>query len=959
MKIKVNIITILIIASLILSSCGTAQNERIPAGEKPTEGPIYEEGVVYTFENDGPGSLRQTVREAQPGDTITFDADMFPVNNPSVILISNSGPITLNQGNLTIDASNAGVILEGQDGSETGIVIESDDNTLYGLKFVNFSESGLVIKNAAANNTIGGDPSMGSAPYGQGNCFIKNGTGLMIQEGASHNLVTGNFIGVEADGTAAGNPNGGVVIQNAAQANVIGPNNIIANTDDFAIMIDGSEQNIVTRNSIYNYGSEPVVLVNGGNRENLTEFKQESVAINCSLGYVKAEIYPSPLATMEVFSGDEHGPKVYEGSMELNIQPDDHGEESHTPFIFNKETSFSGDYVYFTGFVEDGGSTTFSGALSCGMDSSDANAYLDTPRTVWFDTFDTDEKAQKWMTEFPTDAIGGRIADGHFVMDSPDEDWRMAKLVDPAISYLEEAFVSGSQAVFLTFRYTGDSGFRFQASVHPQDEPSNLYEIGTMFDEGAQVLIQAPGEAPPFVDLQGDLEIIPDTDYQYLMGIDDSNQKAIIAIWEKGSPDKALEWRGDIDSALLNQPWNFAAFGYSQTQISLDDIQILAFGDKILPNGIQPIACTEDEAGCAVIAAGHPIKIGMGGPLSGNYAIFGVDIANGAQIAIENHKSVSGFKFELSAKDDDASAQGAVNAANEMVADPSIVAVVGHVFSGSTLAAIPIYEEAMIPMISPSAPMPDLTTLASKVFNRIAYTDATQAAYAAKMLFETLHVKKLAVLHDGSSYGQGVAESVKADFEALGGTVYDYGAITSGKTDYSEALSSIADFNPDAVYFGGYAEDQIVMANQWDQAGLEGVIMFGSDGTFGDMFINQTGENGEGAYAVSLIPPDSTEKEAFDQLHRDQIGSEPGSISPFTWAAYDSGNLLAGKISEVAILGNDGNLYIPRTKLVDAVRATWDFKGLTCVITCDEFGECNASGPQFYVVKDGEWVPVE
>ncbi len=113
---------------------------------------------------------------------------------------------------------------------------------------------------------------------------------------------------------------------------------------------------------------------------------------------------------------------------------------------------------------------------------------------------------------------------------------------------------------------------------------------------------------------------------------------------------------------------------------------------------------------------------------------------------------------------------------------------------------------------------------------------------------------------------------VQSDFEALGGTVVAFEAITPGEVDYSAPLSSIAGTAPDAVYFGGYAAEQIVMANQWKQAGLEGVVMFGCDGTFGSEFIEKTGANGEGAYAVSLVPPDSAEKQAFDQIHRDAIG---------------------------------------------------------------------------------------
>jgi len=371
-----------------------------------------------------------------------------------------------------------------------------------------------------------------------------------------------------------------------------------------------------------------------------------------------------------------------------------------------------------------------------------------------------------------------------------------------------------------------------------------------------------------------------------------------------------------------------------------------------------PDVCSADEFGCAVIPEGETIKIGMGAPLLGDYSMFGVDISQGAALAIDT-ASFEGWNFELVAEDTGGSAEGGAAVANKMVTDPTVVAIAGHIFSGSTQSAMPIYEKAMIPMLSPSATNPPLTQQGSKVFNRTAFTDATQAFYAAQMLYNDLDVKKLAVIHDGSAYGQGLAELARDDFEELGGEVVAFEAITPGEVDYSAVLSSIAGAGPDAVYFGGYAAEQIVMANQWNQAGLEGVIMFGCDGTYGSEFIEKTGANGEGAYAVSLVPPDSDAKTAFDAAYLDAYGIEAGSLSPFTWAAYDTGAILVDAVKSVAIVGKDGNLYVPRTQLAEKVRGTSGYEALTGTMTCDEVGECNASGPTFYVVSNGEWVPFE
>ena len=89
-----------------------------------------------------------------------------------------------------------------------------------------------------------------------------------------------------------------------------------------------------------------------------------------------------------------------------------------------------------------------------------------------------------------------------------------------------------------------------------------------------------------------------------------------------------------------------------------------------------------------------------------------------------------------------------------------------------------------------------------------------QAKFAAKFLFENLGFKKIAVLHDGSDYGKGLAEGVRDNFVSLGGTVTDFQAITTKETDYTAVLSTVAASNPEAVYFGGYTADASVLANQ-------------------------------------------------------------------------------------------------------------------------------------------------
>ncbi len=373
----------------------------------------------------------------------------------------------------------------------------------------------------------------------------------------------------------------------------------------------------------------------------------------------------------------------------------------------------------------------------------------------------------------------------------------------------------------------------------------------------------------------------------------------------------------------------------------------------------EPEACASDPYGCAKIEPGKTVKIGMGAPMTGDNAQFGIDISQGAKIAVTDGGDVQGWNMELVVEDDGGTPEGGAAVANKLASDPTMVAVAGHIFSGATDAAIPIYEKAGIPMMSPSATNPALTQKGSKVFNRVAFTDTAQGQFAAQYLYDKLGVTKLAVMHDGQAYGKGLADVVAARFQELGGEVVATEAITPGETDYSAPLAAIAAKGPQAVYYGGYVQEAVVLVNQMGQSGLEGVTFFGCDGTFGEDFITRTGKNGEGAYSVALIPPESDARTKFDAAYQQQFGAAAGSLSPYTWNAYDSTASLVSVIKSVAVKGGDGNLYIPRGQLADAVRGLKDFQGLTGTLTCNSVGECNSTGPTFYQVKDGKWIVAE
>jgi branched-chain amino acid transport system substrate-binding protein len=370
-----------------------------------------------------------------------------------------------------------------------------------------------------------------------------------------------------------------------------------------------------------------------------------------------------------------------------------------------------------------------------------------------------------------------------------------------------------------------------------------------------------------------------------------------------------------------------------------------------------PEACNA-ELGCAVIEKGQTIKVGFAGPMTGDYSQFGIDMSNAMKLAVADFGDVQGWKVEMAIEDDGGGAEGGAAVANKLVSDATFVAMAGHAFSGATAAAMPIYEKAGVPMMSPSATNPDLTTTGSKVFNRNAFTDTEQGIGAAKYLFEKLGIKKLALMHDGTDYGQGLANVVKENFVSLGGEALAFEAVTPGESDYSAPLAAVAAMGPEALYFGGYNAEASVLVNQMAQAGLSGVVFFGGDGIYGKDFLSKVGDNGEGVYSATLVPPGTDPILKFNEAYLGAYGTEAGVLSAYTWNSYDAVGGLIKAINSVAIVEGE-TLYIPRGALVEAVRTMKDYQGIAGVITCKENGECNASGPVFYIVKDGNWVAAE
>lgn len=320
----------------------------------PTPVPRARTLQVASTADSGPGTLRQALLEAQSGDTITFDPAIFPPDNRVSIAVTSELP-WLSQGDVTIDASNAGVILDGSmAGGEwtPGIVIDSEGNTIQGLQVIHFTGAGIVLREHAAHNIIGGDPTTGSGPLGQGNLISENSDGIAVY-GASNNTILGNLIGTDTSGTNPWpNRGAGVFLQEGARGNMIGPSNVIAYHNDTGIDIRSADStgNTFTRNSIHDNLPEGIRLtVEAG------EAPIPPVIFDFDLQAGIVAGATCPTCVVEVFSDDGSEGEAYEGSITAN---------QNGAFSLNTGSPFTGPILTATATGPDGSTSAFSAPTS-------------------------------------------------------------------------------------------------------------------------------------------------------------------------------------------------------------------------------------------------------------------------------------------------------------------------------------------------------------------------------------------------------------------------------------------------------------------------------------------------------------------------------------------------------------------------------------------------------------------
>ena len=355
--------------------------------------------------------------------------------------------------------------------------------------------------------------------------------------------------------------------------------------------------------------------------------------------------------------------------------------------------------------------------------------------------------------------------------------------------------------------------------------------------------------------------------------------------------------------------------------------------------------CGGDDSGDGAAA---PFKIGVAGPMTGQYATYGASHKAGAEIAIEELNAdggVNGADASMELGDDLGDPKEAVLVAQKFIDDSELVLVNGHQFSGATIAAGAKYEAAGLPMISPSATNPDISDLGAFVW-RICMTDAVQGEGLANYTVNDLGMTKVAIIYDNSDYGRGLADAYDEGIKAAGGTVVAKEQYTTGDTDFKAQLTKIQGAGPELLFLSGYYPEGSKIAQQAKELGMD-VQMLGSDGYASDELPKLGGAAVEGMLVSTCF--DYTKDDPAVQKFVDAYKAKYEGANPdwFVANSYDVCMLLAAAAEKAG--SNE------RTAINDALAEIGTYEGISGPITFDENGDV-IKPLSIVIVQDGSLV---
>jgi branched-chain amino acid transport system substrate-binding protein len=341
--------------------------------------------------------------------------------------------------------------------------------------------------------------------------------------------------------------------------------------------------------------------------------------------------------------------------------------------------------------------------------------------------------------------------------------------------------------------------------------------------------------------------------------------------------------------------------------------------------------------------ASAQIKLGVAGPITGPNAAFGAQLKNGTEQAVEDINAaggVMGQKLQLSVGDDVSDPKQGVSVANKFAAE-GIKWVVGHFNSGVSIPSSEVYQEAGIIQITPASTNPRFTERGMWNTFRTCGRDDQQGEVAGTYLAKNFKGKKVAVVHDKTPYGKGLADETQKTMNKQGLKEVMYEGVNTGEKDYSALVSKLKQANVDVVYFGGLHTEAGLIIRQMRDQGLNAPMMSG-DGIVSSEFVSIAGPGAEGTL-MTFSPDPRKNPNAQEVVKKFRAkGFEPEAYTLYSYAAVE-----IYKQAAEAAKSTD-----PK-KMADYMKQGKPFKTVIGDISFDKKGDITRPDYVMYVWKKG------
>jgi branched-chain amino acid transport system substrate-binding protein len=395
---------------------------------------------------------------------------------------------------------------------------------------------------------------------------------------------------------------------------------------------------------------------------------------------------------------------------------------------------------------------------------------------------------------------------------------------------------------------------------------------------------------------------------------------------------------------------------------------VVKVGASLLIASLALSACGSRGGTTSSTSSGNKTAvIGIMAPLSGSLSALGLGIQHSVELAVTQanaSNAIPGWTLKTEAKDDQALPDVGKNAATAFASEPNVAGVVGNLNSSVSQSTQPVLATAKIVQVSPANTNPSLTQGANfatapvrtyATYFRTCTTDAVQGPFAARYLFQTAHITKVATINDKKVYGQGLVAAFTKEFKALGGIITDAETVNPDESNFQAVISKVKPTSPNAVYYGGEYPIAGPLSQQMKAAGLN-VPLMGGDGIYDPKYVALAGTTANGDLATSVGAPTDSLAAGKKFLADYAAAGYKDPAAAYGAYSFDAANAIINAL-KVSLKGA-ADVASVRQATIDAVGKV-NFAGVTGPVAFDKFGDSISRVLTVYKVESLKWVPVQ